>query len=606
MTVLEAVHKILLYAGKPLHYKNIADEIRRQKLVETCGKNFSATVRSVLSVDVKKSGQRNMFIRVGPGEYDLRSRQTIDGPQKISKMELSGKTNAAGNALDDSTLRSRQDQKRKPMTVLQAIRKVLRDAKKPLHYERIAEMIIQQKLVEVDGRSFPATVRSLLSVDVKRNRDHSTFKRTGPGEYDLRSMKTGSVSKSESLQDESIEDGDVGDEFENAKLSPEIRTAYYPRYDEVRHLLNVWSKYRRKLVTLLQSTIRSLQGTPRRPVDWRYPDEWIDKRIMDREMRKLAIEIWAGGKGVNPRHTYGHWLLSNNYGLLDEDSWGQLLLTERGKCFIDNHQGMAVQDIDDKEGVANLLSFIADRESASVGDLEPDWQKYLVNHRSPFQSSSTVRDTLRRRLTNLLERKLIYRKGINYVIAEDGKKYLRNIEDGEERIRGENTNVRISVEKSNEQVRSNLRDYLHEMDPIDFEHLIKQLLECMGYVDVEVTKQSGDSGVDVVASIKIGFTTVKEVVQVKRYRKLVVQKSEVNKLRGALQLYDAVQGTIVTTSRFTSGAKDIAAEERMAPITLVDINHLMELLVEHGIGIRRYPFEVLSFDVDSLANLDRD
>ena len=38
----------------------------------------------------------------------------------------------------------------------------------------------------------------------------------------------------------------------------------------------------------------------------------------------------------------------------------------------------------------------------------------------------------------------------------------------------------------------------------------------MGYEDVTVTQQSGNKGVDVVATVQFGITTVTEVVQVKR------------------------------------------------------------------------------------------
>ncbi len=57
------------------------------------------------------------------------------------------------------------------------------------------------------------------------------------------------------------------------------------------------------------------------------------------------------------------------------------------------------------------------------------------------------------------------------------------------------------------------------MDPYQFEHLIGELLSELGYENVDVTKQSGDGGIDVVADLTLkGITNVKTVVQVKRYK----------------------------------------------------------------------------------------
>ncbi len=54
------------------------------------------------------------------------------------------------------------------------------------------------------------------------------------------------------------------------------------------------------------------------------------------------------------------------------------------------------------------------------------------------------------------------------------------------------------------------------MHPFRFEHLVRDLLEAMGYEDVIATRASSDNGVDVIATVQFGITTITEVVQVKR------------------------------------------------------------------------------------------
>jgi restriction system protein len=60
-----------------------------------------------------------------------------------------------------------------------------------------------------------------------------------------------------------------------------------------------------------------------------------------------------------------------------------------------------------------------------------------------------------------------------------------------------------------------MQELLSTMEPIAFEHLIGQLLEAMNYQNVAVTAPSNDKGVDVVADIELGITSVREVVQAK-------------------------------------------------------------------------------------------
>ena len=41
-----------------------------------------------------------------------------------------------------------------------------------------------------------------------------------------------------------------------------------------------------------------------------------------------------------------------------------------------------------------------------------------------------------------------------------------------------------------------------------------------------------------------------------------------------------------------------------APITLIDGDRLIDLLIEHGIGVRRRGVEVLTFDPGGLSSVD--
>lgn len=135
-------------------------------------------------------------------------------------------------------------------------------------------------------------------------------------------------------------------------------------------------------------------------------------------------------------------------------------------------------------------------------------------------------------------------------------------------------------------VRESLRELLLDMDLFAFEHLIKRLLEEMDYQNVQVTTRTGDGGVDVVADIEWGITSVREVVQAKRHKR-TSQRKDLDSLRGSLYRFNAVRRTIIATAPFSKGTSEAAFATGAAPITLIDGNKLIDLLLEHGIGVKK-------------------
>ena len=380
----------------------------------------------------------------------------------------------------------------------------------------------------------------------------------------------------------------------------------FPVYSELRHLLRIWPGYPRTSVTGLRKTIRCMFGTPQKRVAWTddpNPSTWIPERLKG-ENRELAQAIWDRSKGaVNPRYTYGHWLLAQRYGLLREHDDGTLQLTKTGRDFLEHPCGATEAAVDEAEGLIKLLSIVADSGPARRRGLLDEWGDYL-SRRSPFGTESTVRDSMRRRLSNLIERGLVEKNGNLYSATPDGLAYLKRTGD-EDSAGGDQDRVWSLVRQQENTVRESLRDLLRDMDPFVFEYLIKRLLEEMGYLNVEVTARSGDGGVDVVGDIELGITSVREVVQAKRHRH-AIQRKDLDALRGSLYRFHAVRGTIVTTSRFAKGTKEAAFATGAAPITLIDGDKLIDLLIEHAIGVRKRTIELLEVDADAVAAAGQD
>jgi HJR/Mrr/RecB family endonuclease len=155
-----------------------------------------------------------------------------------------------------------------------------------------------------------------------------------------------------------------------------------------------------------------------------------------------------------------------------------------------------------------------------------------------------------------------------------------------------------AVRRNNAEVRERLRQELREMDPFAFEDLVALLLEALGFVDVEVTARSGDGGVDVRGALAVGgITNVKTAIQVKRWAKNVPGKT-VRELRGGLSPHE--RGLIITTSDFTRDAKTEADTADRMPISLVNGEKLVALLIEHGIGVVLTEARILRLDPQTL------
>jgi len=106
-------------------------------------------------------------------------------------------------------------------------------------------------------------------------------------------------------------------------------------------------------------------------------------------------------------------------------------------------------------------------------------------------------------------------------IAEPGLAWLKGFADvahleSAARPSPKRTTVAEAARAHNEEQFVAFRERLMALDPVQFEHFVKELLDAMDYEDVRVTKVSNDKGVDVIARAQFGITEITEVVQVKR------------------------------------------------------------------------------------------
>jgi restriction system protein len=145
-------------------------------------------------------------------------------------------------------------------------------------------------------------------------------------------------------------------------------------------------------------------------------------------------------------------------------------------------------------------------------------------------------------------------------------------------------------------IRQDLRKHLLKIQPQKFEELIRSLLEEMGFEEAETTPYSNDKGVDVRGILRANqLSTVKIAIQAKRWTRNVPSQV-VRNLRGSLKVADAEQGLIITPSDFTPEAKTEAQASGKTPISLINGEQLVDLLIRYQVGVKQEQYTVPAID----------
>lgn len=149
-----------------------------------------------------------------------------------------------------------------------------------------------------------------------------------------------------------------------------------------------------------------------------------------------------------------------------------------------------------------------------------------------------------------------------------------------------------------------LLDVILQMSPSGFERLVQRLLRESGFVQVEVTGQSGDGGVDGHGILRLnGLLSFHVIFQAKRW-KGAVGSSQIRDFRGAM-VGRADKGLLITTGAFTKDAIKEATRDGAPAIDLVDGDQLVEKLkqLSLGVSVKKIEVEQVTIEPKWFANL---
>ncbi|RED42076.1 restriction system protein [Rhodopseudomonas thermotolerans] len=139
--------------------------------------------------------------------------------------------------------------------------------------------------------------------------------------------------------------------------------------------------------------------------------------------------------------------------------------------------------------------------------------------------------------------------------------------------------AQITFEQAEEQAQNEIRTYLSSINPYELQQLVADLLKAMGYYPSWVSPPGPDGGLDIVAHPDpLGTRPPRIKVQVKRNAQAVDESG----LRAFLALVNEDDaGLFVAIGGFTKAARDAARMQERRKITLIDLDRLLELWIEH-------------------------
>lgn len=142
-----------------------------------------------------------------------------------------------------------------------------------------------------------------------------------------------------------------------------------------------------------------------------------------------------------------------------------------------------------------------------------------------------------------------------------------------------------------------LLETMFAMPPDAFERLCQRILRESGFVEVRVTGQTSDKGIDGIGLLRLqGVLSFHVIFQCKRWREPVGAPT-IRDFRGAM-VGRTDKGLVMTTSYFTAEAVREATRDGAPAIDLIDGEQLVALLRKLKLGVATEVVERVTIDRD--------
>jgi len=174
-----------------------------------------------------------------------------------------------------------------------------------------------------------------------------------------------------------------------------------------------------------------------------------------------------------------------------------------------------------------------------------------------------------------------------------------------------------SLQNSFEQIKrsifTEIIDVILSKSPREFENLVVQLLQSMGYGGQLknsgiVTQYSNDGGIDgIIKEDVLGLGRIH--IQAKRYKPgSGISREDIQKFVGALAVAQSNKGVFITTSNFSKGAKEYVNNlNATTTIVLINGEQLANYIYDYGLGMQtERVIEIKKLDSDFWDEMEND
>lgn len=175
-----------------------------------------------------------------------------------------------------------------------------------------------------------------------------------------------------------------------------------------------------------------------------------------------------------------------------------------------------------------------------------------------------MRDTIDQRIWDILSKKELLFETLVDSLSVKAIEQRISEEEWLEVLLGDTTDKSVRSQDRERKVRRHsslgeVLETLQAMNPFDFEDFIEKLVLRLGYQHAQVTKRSGDGGIDVIALRNTHYGPERVAVECKRYRDKVGVRV-VRELAGVVAATpDINKGILVTTGSLTPRARSFCA-----------------------------------------------
>jgi restriction system protein len=149
------------------------------------------------------------------------------------------------------------------------------------------------------------------------------------------------------------------------------------------------------------------------------------------------------------------------------------------------------------------------------------------------------------------------------------------LDDDDEEIAATST-----LEEAEEAAWADISNHLRGLSPYEFQDLVAALVEAMGYHVAWVAPPGPDRGIDIIAGLDpLGIKDPRIKVQVKHRPDTKTPPDQLRSFMAVLSDKDV--GIFVASGGFTREAESEARTQESRRITLIDLQRLVELWIEH-------------------------